>query len=57
MVRSDWWFGQPLFRGTVNGESKCFQIERHGVGYRLMHRGVQADAVGARSRDRRSCGR
>ena len=42
-VRSDWWFGQPLFRGTVNGEPKCFQIERHGVGYRLIHRGVQAD--------------
>ena len=44
VVRSDWWFGQPLFRGTVNGEPKCFQIERHGVGYRLIHRGVQADA-------------
>ena len=44
VVRSDWWFGQPLFRGTVNGEPKCFQIERHGVGYRLIHRGLQADA-------------
>ena len=43
VVRSDWWFGQPLFRGTVNGEPKCFQIERQGVGYRLIHRGVQAD--------------
>ena len=43
VVRSGWWFGQPLFRGTVNGESKCFQIERHGVGYRLIHRGVHAD--------------
>ena len=42
-VRSDWWFGQPLFRGTVNGEPKCFRIERRGVGYRLVHRGVQAD--------------
>ena len=43
VVRSDWWFGQALFRGTVNGEPKCFQIERHGVGYRLIHRGAQAD--------------
>ena len=43
VVRSGWWFGQPLFEGTVNGEPKCFQIERHGVGYRLIHRGVQAD--------------
>ena len=42
-VRSGWWFGQPLFRGSVDGEPKCFQIERHGVGYRLIHRGVQAD--------------
>ncbi len=44
VVRSDWWFGQPLFRGTVNGEPKCFRIAPHGVGYRLVHRGVQADA-------------
>ena len=44
VVRSDWWFGQPLFRGTVNGESKCFRIERHDIGYRLVHRGKQADA-------------
>ena len=43
VVRSDWWFGQPLFQGTINGESKCFQIERRGVGYRLIHRGVEAD--------------
>ena len=43
VVRSGWWFGQPLFQGTLNGEPKCFQIERHGVGYRLVHGGVQAD--------------
>ena len=43
VVRSDWWFGRPLFQGTVNGEPMCLQIERHGVGYRLIHRGVQAD--------------
>ncbi len=43
VVRSDWWFGQPLFRGTIDGEPACFQIERRGVGYRLIHHGVQAD--------------
>ena len=43
VVRSDWWFGQPLFRGTVNGEPKCFRIERRGVGYCLVHRGVEAE--------------
>ncbi|MCY4223043.1 MAG: acetyl/propionyl/methylcrotonyl-CoA carboxylase subunit alpha [Thiotrichales bacterium] len=44
VVCSDWWFGQPRFRGTVNGEPKCFRIEPHGVGYRLFHRGMQAEA-------------
>ena len=43
VVRSDWWFGQPLFQGTVDGEPKCFRIERHGVGYRFTHGGAQAD--------------
>ena len=43
VVRSDWWFGNPLFRGTINGEPACFQIERRGVAYGLVHAGVQAD--------------
>ena len=43
VVRSGWWFGRPLFAGTIDGEPKCFQIEPHGVGYRLTHRGAQAD--------------
>ena len=43
VVRSDWWFGQPLFKGTINGEPVCFQIERRGLAYQFFHRGVQAD--------------
>ena len=43
VVRSDWWFGKPLFEGTLDGEKICFQIERRGVAYGLVHRGVQAD--------------
>ena len=43
VVSSGWWFGQPLFQGTVNDEPKCFQIESHGVGYRLSHRGVEVE--------------
>ena len=27
----------------IRDRSKCFQIERRGVGYRLIHRGVQAE--------------
>ena len=42
-VRSDWWFGQPLFMGTINGRPVCFQIERRGLAYRFFHGGVQAD--------------
>ena len=43
VVRSDWWFGQPLFTGTINGEPVCFQIEPRGLAYRFFHGGVQAD--------------
>ena len=43
VVRSDWWFGNPLFEGTINGEPACFQIERRGVAYGLVHAGVQTD--------------
>ena len=43
LVRSDWWFGQPLFRGTVNDEPVCVQVEPRGVGYRLMRGGAQVE--------------
>ena len=43
VVRSDWWFGNPLFEGTINGEPACFQIERRGVAYGLVHAGVQTE--------------
>ncbi|HYG90343.1 MAG TPA: acetyl-CoA carboxylase biotin carboxylase subunit [Azospirillum sp.] len=42
-VWSDWQIGQPLFRGTVNGEHVCVQVDRVGVGYRLFHSGAQAN--------------
>ncbi|WP_264662416.1 acetyl-CoA carboxylase biotin carboxylase subunit [Azospirillum canadense] len=41
-VWSDWQLGEPLFRGTVNGEHVCLQVDRVGVGYRLFHAGSQA---------------
>jgi propionyl-CoA carboxylase alpha chain len=41
-VWSDWRIGEPLFRGTVNGEHVCIQVDRVGVGYRLHHSGAQA---------------
>jgi len=44
-VLSDWRMGQPLFRGTVNGEAVCIQVDRVGIRYRLTRRGSQVDAL------------
>ena len=30
-VLSDWQFGQPLFKGTVNGTPVCIQVERRNL--------------------------
>jgi propionyl-CoA carboxylase alpha chain len=44
-IRSDWQFGQPLYRGTLNGEHFCMQVERRGLKYRLFHWGTQMDLM------------
>ena len=44
-IRSPWQFGQPLYRGTLNGEAICMQVERIGLRYRLFHWGTQADLM------------
>ncbi len=44
-VRSQWQFGQPLFRGTVNDERVCIQVERRNLIYRLFHWGSQVDIM------------
>ncbi|MGL4410196.1 MAG: biotin/lipoyl-containing protein, partial [Zoogloea sp.] len=44
-VRSDWNFGQLLYRGTFNGEPFCMQVERVGLKYRLFHWGTVADLL------------
>jgi len=44
-VKSDWSFGQPLFRGTVNGQQVCIQVERRNMKYRLFHWGAQLDIM------------
>jgi propionyl-CoA carboxylase alpha chain len=44
-VVSTWQFGQPLFRGTVDGVELCLQVERHNMYYRLFHWGSQVDAM------------
>jgi len=44
-VRSEWQFGQPLFKGTLNGTGICIQVERRDMLYRLFHWGSQADVM------------
>jgi propionyl-CoA carboxylase alpha chain len=44
-VRSSWQFGQPLFKGTVNGSEVCIQVERRNMHYRLFHWGSQVDIM------------
>jgi propionyl-CoA carboxylase alpha chain len=52
-IRSTWQFGDILYRGTLNGQPICMQVERRGSVYRLFHWGVQADVqvMSARAAD------
>ena len=42
-VRSQWEFGQPIFRGTINSEPVFIQVQRENQVYRLLHGGSQVD--------------
>jgi propionyl-CoA carboxylase alpha chain len=44
-VRSDWQFGRPLFKGSINGTAVCIQVERRNLVYRLFHWGSQVDLM------------
>ncbi len=48
-VASDWRIGEPLFRGTIGGAAGTrpvtIQVDRQGVGWRLVHAGTLAHAV------------
>jgi propionyl-CoA carboxylase alpha chain len=44
-VETAWQFGQPLFRGRINGNDVCIQVERRQLKYRLFHWGTQIDAM------------
>ncbi|MFO1284098.1 MAG: acetyl-CoA carboxylase biotin carboxylase subunit [Burkholderiales bacterium] len=44
-VLSDWAFGHPIFRGTINGRPVCLQVERRNMTYRLFHWGAQVDVT------------
>ena len=44
-VRTSWQIGEPIMTASVDGESFCLQVERRGIGYRLIHGGVQRDVL------------
>jgi propionyl-CoA carboxylase alpha chain len=44
-VASDWRLGEPLFEGTINGQPVCYQVERRGPWYTLIHRGAHTEAM------------
>jgi len=44
-VVSEWQFGQPLFRGTMDGVPICVQVERRNLRYRLSLHGAQVDLI------------
>jgi len=44
-VRSNWEFGEPLFRGTINGKEVFVQVARNGQIYRLSRGGTQSDVI------------
>jgi len=45
IIHTDWCFCQPLFRGTINGQSCCFQVKRRGIRYAITHRGLRTDGM------------
>ncbi len=38
-VMTDWSFCQDIMRATINGQRLAFKVSRHGLGYRIQHRG------------------
>ncbi|MDP7041567.1 MAG: biotin/lipoyl-containing protein, partial [Gammaproteobacteria bacterium] len=44
-VLTDWSFGEPLVRATVNDRAVIFQLDSDGAGFRLFRRGAQIDIL------------
>lgn len=44
-VRTDWYPGRNLFKGTVDGRPISVQVVFVGLGYRLFHAGAVAEAL------------
>ncbi len=44
-LESRWRAGKSQFEGLINGKPVCFQVQRRGVRYRLIHGGVDVDCL------------
>jgi len=44
-IEADWAPGARLFRGTIDGNVVCAQVERTGIAYRLSMRGIVAQLM------------
>ncbi|MDX2464238.1 MAG: acetyl/propionyl/methylcrotonyl-CoA carboxylase subunit alpha [Porticoccus sp.] len=44
-IDTNWSFGAPLFKATVNGQPVCVQIDVVGSSLRMFHRGAQKEAL------------
>lgn len=44
-IRTGWTFGQPVFKAYVNGVELHMQIERKNMRYRILHSGLEAQAL------------
>ncbi len=44
-IETAWKLGDPLFRGMLDGDAFCLQVERAGIAYRLTHGGGEADVL------------
>ena len=43
LVESNWKLGDVLFKGRINGNNFCFQIEKNGISYLLTYKGKKTD--------------
>ncbi len=44
-IYTDWQLGDPLFKAEIDEVEHCIQVERIGVGYRLIHAGTESDIL------------
>ena len=43
-LASAWWFGNPIWEGTINGELASVQVRPIVNGYALIYQGIEASA-------------